>query len=343
MPIMTIDNYGEDIVAEELGPDIEFIQVSLSLIGKLKKKLVFDVYVQRTSNKYSKLFKKGDELEASRVQQYTDKGIKFFYVTSSDYEIYNRYLDALGTKFLDPKSKGSIKDSALIMKELVQASIIDIHKATQIEPEQVQRAELVVNSCINHVEKNPNVMMKIIASMASYDYLYRHAIMCSMFSVMLAKADGVMKESTLTSIGLGAFLHDIGVCQLSFDPEGKKDLNAEERKEMNRHPEIGKRMLDAVKGVRDEVLFIIMQHHEQPNGQGYPNGLRGESIYRPARMVAIADSFSALVSNRPFREAVSAKTAIRIMKTDLGKFDKKLLEKFAVLILGEDYTTEEEY
>lgn len=322
-------------MAEELEKEPEYIQISIQLLTRLKKELLFDVYVKRSEGKFTRLLKKSDEVDLKRIQSYVEKGIEFFFITDTDYAEYNRYLDVLGQKYLTTNpNKKTMTDSLMVLRELVQASIIDIQNSHEISPEQVGRAELVVKSCVNNLNQNPQAMLRIIKSMAKYDYIYRHTIMTSIFTVMLAKADGIVNPQTLNNIGLGAFLHDIGVTQLNFNPEECDQLSGEQRKEMERHPEIGKRMLDAVKGVRDEVLYIIMQHHEQPNGRGYPNNLRGKIIYRPALMVSIADSFSALVSKRPYREAVSAADAIRIMRSDEGKFDRKLLEKFAVMVLG---------
>ena len=150
---------------------------------------------------------------------------------------------------------------------------------------------------------------------------------------MLAKMAEITSSHSLNFIGLGGFLHDIGCSQLTFDPEELEVLTAEQRKEMWRHPEMGKRMLDGVKGVRSEVLDIILQHHEQPNGQGYPNGIRNTEIYPMAKIVSIADSFSALISKRSFRAALSPDEALAIMNSDIGKFDKKYLKIFSDLIL----------
>lgn len=321
-------------MAEELNMAHEFVQVSLQLLTRLKKELLFDVYVQRSKTKYTKLLKKGDEIDMNRIQTYADKGIEYFYVTEFDYGEYMRYLDALSNKVLGSNADTSNPDTVLVMRELVQSSLREIHKSSEITQEQIQRAEVVVDTCIKELEKNPKGLLKIIKSMSRYEYMYRHSLMTSIFTVMLAKADGISHAGTLGNIGLGAFLHDIGVAQLTFDPEDKDDLTGDERKEMERHPQLGKQMVDGVKGIRDEVMFIIMQHHEQPNGHGYPNGLKGENIYKPARMVAIADSFSALVSKRPFRDSFSPEKAIDIMRTDVGKFDRKLFEKFAMMVIG---------
>lgn len=321
-------------MTDELVLNLDFVQVSLQLLTRLKKEVLFDVYIKRSEVKYTKLLPKGEIMDMERIQAYADKGIEYFYVTERDYEEYMKYLDLLAKKCLGENLDAKNPDTILVMREMVQSSLREICKSSQVKAEQIQRAEVVVSTCIKTLEKDPSTLLKIIKSMGRYEYLYRHSLMTTVFTIILAKADGITNLNSLNNIAMGAFLHDIGVSQLSFNPETKEMLNGEERKEMMRHPELGKRMVDGIKGVRDEVLFIILQHHEQINGHGYPNGLKKDMIYKPARMVAIADSFSALVTDRPYREKVLPSRAIQIMKNDEGKFDRKLLEKFSMIVLG---------
>lgn len=78
---------------------------------------------------------------------------------------------------------------------------------------------------------------------------------------------------------------------------------------------------------------IVIQHHEQPNGQGYPNGLHDKQIYHLAKIVSIGDCFSALISKRPYRDAFTPIQAIAIMNEDRGKFDLKLLDLFSKIFV----------
>ena len=79
----------------------------------------------------------------------------------------------------------------------------------------------------------------------------------------------------------------------------------------------------------DWKMGFAEQPHEQPNGMGYPNGMHDRDIFIPSKIVAIADSFSALVSKRPYRmKPAEPLEALAIMRQDIGKFDVKLLNMF---------------
>jgi putative nucleotidyltransferase with HDIG domain len=168
----------------------------------------------------------------------------------------------------------------------------------------------------------------MVLKLVSYgNYLYYHAVVVSVFSVLLGRALGQFDSKTLEMIGLGGFLHDIGRTQIPQElNESVRPFTPDEWKVMKSHPKLGLDMLKATKQIPDEVRYIVYQHHEQPGGGGYPNGLRGPVIYPPARIVAICDSFSALLSARPFRKAYSVEEALKIMQAEAGKFDKVLLQ-----------------
>src|SRR5690606_36537660 len=91
------------------------------------------------------------------------------------------------------------------------------------------------------------------------------------------------------------------------------------------HPTVGLRMLEATPNIPDEVRYIVYQHHEQPSGKGYPNRIRSSVIYHPAKLIEIADCFSALISNRPWRKAYTVPEAIRIIQSEEGKHDPVLV------------------
>lgn len=294
---------------------------------------MFDIYVKRTEGKFTKVFNKSDKIDWDRVASYEKKGLQYFYVINEDYQQYGLYVEKLGRDLSDSKLKLSANETSSLLREMVNFTMREIVLNNNISEKTVNNASNVIKSCVSSLERNPKSLMRLVSLMSNQHYLFRHSINVSIFSVLLAKESGVTSESNLNLIGLGAFLHDIGISQLTFNPEEKEQLSPEERKEMWRHPEMGKRMLDGIKSIRTEVIDIIMQHHEQPNGHGYPNGLREGEIYPPAKIVSIADTFASMITKRSYRDAFTVQDAILSMKSDVGKFDKHLLKTFSQLFI----------
>lgn len=313
--------------------DDNYIDISFGLLKRLNRPLIFDVYVRRGSKSFSKIFKKGDLLDFDRIRLYEEKGVDVFYVTEEEHSLYCIYVEKLG-EVLNAKAD-SFKPSEAheILKELSTHTIKEIHQTLEVSDSSLSNAKNVVDGCIKRIAKDPKNVVKVMKLLSNQPYQLKQAISVSMFSVLLAKADGVESDLNIQSIGLGGFFHDIGVGQLTFDPEDTKVLTPEQRKEMWRHPELGKEMLDHLKGIKSDVIQIVLQHHEQPNGHGYPNGLRGPEIYYPAKIVAIASAFCSLISKRSYRDAFTVAEAVIKLKEDAGKYDKKILETLTKLVL----------
>jgi putative two-component system response regulator len=126
-------------------------------------------------------------------------------------------------------------------------------------------------------------------------------------------------------------MHDVGKIGIP-DHVLKKPgaFNASERLEMNKHPEMGAKIL----GSSRIPLFrlaaeVALSHHERWNGEGYPSGLAGEAIPISGRIVAIADFFDALTMDRCYREAFSDERALQMLQAERGHaFDPRLVDLF---------------
>lgn len=309
------------------------IDISLNILRRINRALSFDVYIKRTETSYTKIFKKGDVIDWERVALYEDKGITHFYLSSKEYDLYGQLVERLGEQLVDNADKFSGEEASELLRDLAQFTCYEMIENMKIDERSVYNASNVVSGCIDLMNKDPKGVLSIMSMLTNQPYILKHSVMVSIFSVLLAKSNGITSETNLKIIGLGGFLHDVGVSQLTFDPEDEDQMTPEQRKEMNRHPEIGRQLLDRVKGIRAEVLQIIVQHHEQPNGCGYPNGLRDNDIYHPAKIVSIADTFCSLITKRSYRDAFTVSEAIDIMRESLGKFDKQLLDIFTTVVL----------
>jgi HD-GYP domain-containing protein (c-di-GMP phosphodiesterase class II) len=101
---------------------------------------------------------------------------------------------------------------------------------------------------------------------------------------------------------------------------------------MRKHPRIGAEMLRGIKFLEDAIP-IVLHHHEQWNGNGYPLGLKAEAIPLPARIFTVVDVYDALTSERPYRRAISHEQAIAILRAQNGTvFDPKVVAQFIEIV-----------
>jgi putative two-component system response regulator len=157
-----------------------------------------------------------------------------------------------------------------------------------------------------------------------------HGIRAGTFSKLLAEQIGLEPE-LCERIRHAAPLHDVGKVAIPdaiLHKPGK--LTAQERAIVETHTEEGHRLLKgSSSAVLDMAATIALSHHERWDGSGYPRGLTGEAIPIEGRIVAIADVFDALTSDRVYRRAFPVKDAVRMMSEERGKhFDPVLLDAF---------------
>ncbi len=172
--------------------------------------------------------------------------------------------------------------------------------------------------------------IKLIAAAldAKDPYTHGHSMRVTMYSMILAKKLN-LDDTMLEEIETAGLLHDIGkigIPQSILCKPGK--LTDEEFEVMKSHPEQGEKMLKDIKKLT-LISNWLRTHHEKWDGSGYPNGLKGEEIPLSGRIIALADTYDAMTSDRPYRKALSHEIAIDEIKRCAGtQFDPVLAQLF---------------
>ena len=132
---------------------------------------------------------------------------------------------------------------------------------------------------------------------------------------------------------LAGLVHDIGKIGLSAGLLEKPGaLTLEERREMQRHSEIGERILAKVESYA-EIASIVRHHHERVDGGGYPDGLADEEIPLLSRIIAVADAYNAMTSDRPYRDAMPSRVArLRLAQAVDSQFDTSIVAAFEAVL-----------
>lgn len=167
----------------------------------------------------------------------------------------------------------------------------------------------------------------------------KHGVLVANLTFALAKEYG-MSDDEAYELKLAAMVHDIGKLKLSEYLYGRtnESLPEEEKKYMSMHSKISYDVLKKY-DYSDNIMNIVLSHHECYDGSGYPDGLAGEDIPVGARILKVTDEFSALISDRPYRKAFDIDTAVSIMIDEVKNVDMKIFILFQRLI-HEDSTLE---
>jgi HD-GYP domain-containing protein (c-di-GMP phosphodiesterase class II) len=163
-------------------------------------------------------------------------------------------------------------------------------------------------------------------------YTHGHSEIVMQYSLIIAEKFNLSKEEK-ESLKYAAILHDIGKIGVRGiilnNPDG---LTVSEYDEIKKHTIIGENIIQPIELLRT-IKPLIRHHHEWFNGKGYPDGLSKEDIPLGARILAVADAYDAMKSDRPYRKALTEETAIQEFKRGSGsQFDPKVVEVFLEIL-----------
>ena len=160
----------------------------------------------------------------------------------------------------------------------------------------------------------------------------KHGVLVANLTYALAKEYG-MSEAEAYELKMAAMVHDIGKLKLSEYLYGRTNegLPEEEKKYMSMHSKISYDVLKKY-DYSDNIMKVVLSHHECYDGSGYPDGLVGEGIPIGARILKVTDEFAALISDRPYRKAFDIDTAVSILIDEVKNLDMKVFILFQRLI-----------
>lgn len=204
---------------------------------------------------------------------------------------------------------------------------------------QAQRQLTEGLSSANRKLENANLSFAsaLVATLDARDrYTAGHSAAVAIYSRDIAGRMGLSVEDQQTA-HLAGLVHDIG--KVGLPPgllEKQGSLSLDERRTMESHSEIGERILAKVDDY-NAIATIVRHHHERVDGNGYPNGLVGDDIPQIARIIAVADAYNAMTSDRPYREAMPSRVArMRLAQAVGSQFDTTVVAAFEAVLATSD-------
>lgn len=186
-----------------------------------------------------------------------------------------------------------------------------------------------VNELLQKIIENETVMLQLTGIRDIDNYTFLHSIDVCIYSVILGKKLGYGQDP-LVDLGMGAILHDIGKCKVPMEILQKPGkLTDAEFNEMQLHTAYGYEIIENAYGFNKNIANIAYQHHEKWDGSGYPSGLSADQIDPLARIVALADVYDALTSDRVYKKKDLPHNAAEYVFKNSGKlFDPVIVDMF---------------
>jgi putative nucleotidyltransferase with HDIG domain len=163
--------------------------------------------------------------------------------------------------------------------------------------------------------------------------IHGHSLRVGRYAQAIGEALG-MDPSSVASLRSAAYLHDIGMVAIDRRIFGKAaGLDGDESREMRDHTVIGHQIVSQVQFPWPQIPEIVRWHHERADASGYPDGLHGDEIPQAVRIVALADTFDAMISERPYRSRMSLGVALQeLIRLTPQKYDPQALQALLIQV-----------
>lgn len=291
----------------------------------------------------------GLQLDEGYIKRLIALGKPFVNIASNEASTINKEVSNEEKKQKFSVVSGEIKNQA---EKLVEEVLNDIAKTGELNDKNVSETKQVVGQIIDEVVKNRVILENLedytpvnfvvdqmimeqdvfenVENLRNYDeYTFVHCVNVCVMATIIGLAFRYDQKS-LQELGIGALLHDVGKVKIDksiINKPGK--LTEEERKEIEKHTFYTYEMLRQRKDLSHLSALIAYQHHERYDGYGYPAGLKEKEIHLYSRIVAVADVYDALVTDRSYRPKMHSYEAAEIIQGSSGThFDPWVVKAF---------------
>lgn len=278
----------------------------------------------------------GEEFQRDWHLKLNKLQIPYVYFAAAELGQVTMYLQSHLEKSISKKDHNEVEMATMVCDA---AHLWNLHFFTSEEArtgEQVNRALEFLDSLYEVLEKNRRNLPVLMSIKRLGTRLYSHCLNVSLLGMGFAQYLGWNSVKART-LGLGGLIHDIGISRVPrtiLDKPGP--LTPQEMSGIKQHPMEGFNMLRNLQ-VRREVLEMVLHHHENCDGSGYPAGLQFIEINPMARILRIIDSYEAMTAARPWRSAMDARKALWSMRNEWEKkkiYDANLLKAFIKFLAG---------
>ncbi|MDD3268390.1 MAG: HD-GYP domain-containing protein [Syntrophomonadaceae bacterium] len=286
----------------------------------LGKTLAKDLY----SSDGRLLMPRGIILKEFHLQQLLQRGYEHIFVLEDESSSSN---SGSSSKNEDTRLPEVFSNTVENIRDMMAA----VSAGHMVKPSEVNES---IDILLPEVTGTNNVMKHLLNLRNKDEYTLQHSVSVGVMSIKIGQAMK-LSDKQLKNLGIAGLLHDIGKCKIPIEIINKPGpLNEEEFKEIQNHPIYGYRIVNDIKLPDPDISTAVLQHHEHQDGHGYPLKAKGKDITLFANIIAVADVFDALTSDRAYRPKMPLLKAIdHIVKSTLGHLEPMVARRLFTYIL----------
>ncbi len=313
----------------------DFLPITLNSL-KTDTRIGCDIYLLVRNNGSSRyiLYCKSDAaFDGEQKEMLVRKNINKLFIEEEDQQKYSEYLESnLKNILSDEKIKP--KEKAQIVYGTATNMLQDVFKEPRFK--NIERSKTFAYNMVDYILRDGRAAYNLLKITSHDYYTYTHSVNVATIGSLFAKSLG-LSEKDMKTFCTGMLLHDLGKTKIRSDILNKTGaLTDSEFEEVKRHPEIGVTVLRESGECLNEEYSIIMQHHENCDGSGYPFGLKKEEIHSSSRIVRIIDIYDALTTQRSYSAPQKPFDSLKIMRDEMyNAVDPAMLKSFIRFLGGQ--------
>jgi len=290
--------------------------------------LPVDVFLL-VDGKHIKFKEKGDMVPSDKYDFFMRQNLSSCYVVDCDFQVFVDWLNKQKEKqFADVKSEVGVENEGIIEEAIkVRDKVYDTFAGEKLNVQKVEKLQEQAAEFVEQVKQNP-IIASLLAKLDKHnDSIVEHCYNVANFAVFFALISGTKHQYVLENVYLSGIFHDYSLVKNKMNKELKfKNQDALYLS----HPTQTAEILEKIKVIPQPVIDIILQHHEQYDGGGFPHSLKGDAIYELAQVVHMASYFDdKFFENKDNRDKDTRfKVAVKALQINSGKlFNPKLVSR----------------
>lgn len=256
-------------------------------------------------------------------------GLSEVYVQEEEADLTNVVISEEAQRTIE---KVRVEDPARVqlnesVKKRVSEGIQFLFNSTE-DPQFAETTNNIAGELMKAMTENDAIAVDIGALKVSDEYTFKHSVDVSTMAMIIAKKHG-LSDDMVREIGISGLLHDMGKSRIPNEVLNKPGrLTDEEFGLMKKHAVFGYQILKEKNTFNDRILMGVLQHHEKLNGAGYPMGVTAEKMHIFPRIIAVADIYDALVTERPYKKGFSPRDAVEMIMAMTQELDIDVMKSF---------------
>ncbi|WP_127714548.1 response regulator [Halobacteriovorax sp. HLS] len=264
----------------EVATDEHYKKININYAQYLVNQNI-DIYLCLSNDKYIKIINEGELQEVDQLKKYRDKGERYLYILSADFSRFTKILtESLVSHLENSKDSKNTISAAVYSLDFVHSSVLEMG----LLDSHVELIDNVIENCLNNLNENNRFNLLLESFFKEEGYLVSHSVTSIYISYLICLHLDYAGEKVIEKLAYASIIHDLGLVDkslsdvMSINDERFSSLNRRDQNLVLNHMFESAKLLDEVDAIPSDVKNLILDHHERPDGSGFPRHLTSTRI-----------------------------------------------------------------